>query len=213
MTPSDLYSRILPHVPNCPTPLVDQAVMDTAIDFASETQIDFNIEAPIALANGQDSYSITEATGMKVDQVRHVYGPLWELEPVTPSQLQDRLQDWQTNQASDPRFYRTWPDANTIVVYPTPQNVTTQTLRVIAAWKPARTATAFPDKLGEDHFDALVAGALSRLMLVPERKWTNPQMAGVHAGAYNTARVNARIEAIHAKTVGTIRVRPRQFGS
>lgn len=212
MTPADLYSRILPHVPNCPTPAVDQAVMDTAIEFADKTQIEFDIEAPIVLVNDQAEYSIVEAVGLRVSLVRHVYAPLWELDPVTPSQLQDRLRDWQSATSSDPVAYKAWPDPNVLTVYPTPRNVTGQTLRVIASWKPARNAAAFADRLGEDYMDPLVAGALARLMRMPDQKWTNFQLAGLHQTTFNDGVVEARADAIHAKAAGSLRVRPRQFG-
>lgn len=213
MIPSALYSRILPYVPGCPEPTVDLAVMDAATEFAERSQIDFTIEAPVALQANVATYTVDPRTGLDVSMVREVYCGTREL-IVVPSAaaLRDKLPSWQTAASNEPTHYSCFGAPGTITVYPTPALVSTETLRIVASWLPGFGANVLPDELGHRYARDLAEGAKARLMLMPDRKWTNLPLAGVCQGKFDTAVNDARIRALHGKAAGSIYVRPRQFG-
>ena len=212
MSPSALYSRILPYVPGCPDPAVDQAVMDAATEFAERTQLLFTIEAPIPLVNGVSTYSVTTVTGIAVSLIRHVYCGTRELDPVTPSSLHDQLPAWQTSESSEPTHYSCFGEPGTITVYPAPQRVSTEALRIVASWEPAFGATQLPDELVTGYARDIVEGAKARLMLMPDRKWTNLPLAGLAQNNFEAGVAEGKIKAIHSKAAGSVFVRPRKFG-
>lgn len=212
MKPSKLYSRILPYVTGCPEPMVDQALLDAAAEFAERTQILFTIESPIPLVEGRASYVVFPDFGVGVDMIQAVYCGPRELRRATPSSLQDELPDWQTAKSSEPTHFSCFSDPGTIEVYPTPTNVQGATLRIQAAWAPGLHSEDIPDDMATRFYRDLVEGAKARLMAMPDRKWTNLPLAGVARGNFESGVVDARIKALHANAAGSITARPQRFG-
>lgn len=213
MSPQALYSRILPYVAGCPEPAVDLAVIEAATEFAERTQILFRVEAPIRLVEGRSTYYVHPDNAVETDLITNVFCADRELDLVTPTSLHDRVPGWETSESSEPTHYSTFGEPGSITVYPKPKNVTDQALRVFASWVPSFGATSIPDELGRGYARDIVEGAKARLMLMPERKWTNLQLAGIAQTKFDSGVVEARIKAIHGKAAGTIVARPRQFGS
>jgi len=213
MTPSQLYSRILPFVPGCPEPTVDQAVMDAVIEFADRTQAIFTTSTPVPLVDGRSTYYVFGDYGLEPDLIRGVYVGPRELTHATQSRLHDLIPSWQTAESSEPTVYTTFEESGSITVYPKPRNVNGGALTIVATWSPGLDATSFPDELGRRYFRDLAEGAKARLMMMPDRKWTNPQLGAICQGKFDSGISDARIEAIHAKGAGSIVVRQRQFGS
>lgn len=213
MSPSALYSRILPYVPGCPEPTVDLAVMDAATEFAEKTQIVFKAESPIALVEDRSTYYVFPDSAVETDLITNVFCGDRQLDLVTPTSLHDQVPGWETAESSEPTHYSTFGEPGSITVYPKPKNVSGQSLRVFASWVPSFGATSIPDELGRGYVRDIVEGAKARLMMIPERKWTNLQLAAAAQAQFERGIVDARIKAIHGKAAGTIVVRPRQFGS
>lgn len=214
MTPSQLYSRILPHVPGCPEPLVDQAVIDTAIDFAQRTQIVFTISRPVPLVDGRSTYSVYGDYGLEPDLIRGVFVGARELVLASSlAALHDLMPGWATAESSEPTAYSCFGDAGSITVYPKPLNSSGAVMRINATWAPTMDATSIPDELGRGYFLELIDGAKAKLMMMEGRKWSNPVLAGVAEKKYEDGLALVRIKAIHGKAAGSTVVRPRQFGS
>lgn len=215
MTPSDLYSRILPFVPGCPEPMVDQAVIDSAVELAEFSQAIYEASPTIRLVEGRSTYSIFDGTGLDLDLVRFVLGPgNRELTPLSsPGQLQDVLPNWQGDSSNEPTHYSAWSTPELLTVYPTPSQIAAgASLRVHGTWKPSLAATSFPDSFGRSYYQTIVEGAKSRLMMMPDRKWSNPQLAAVSEKKFRDGMVDAKNEALHGKVGGSVRVRPVRFG-
>jgi hypothetical protein len=212
VSPQELYSRILPYVPGCPEPTVDLAVIEAATEFAEKTQLSFFMEAPISLVDGTSTYYIAPDYEVEVDLITGVFCAGRELKHVTPSSLHDQAPDWETSESNEPTHYSTFGDAGSITVYPKPMNTTGQAIRVFASWVPSFDATSIPDELGRTYARDIVEGAKARLMMIPDRKWTNLQLAGIAQGKFDSAIVDGRIKAIHNSAASTITARPQRFG-
>ncbi len=214
MNPSKLYSRILPHVQGCPEPLVDQAVIDTAIDFAQRTQIVFTTSRPVPLIDGKSTYYVYGDYGLEADLITGVFIGSRELTLASsPAALHDLMPGWATAEASEPTVYSCFGEEGSITVYPKPLNSNGAAMQIIATWAPGMDATTIPDELGRGYFAELVEGAKAKLLSMADRKWSNPAQAGLAAQKYESGVVDARIRAIHGKAAGSVVVRPRQFGS
>lgn len=212
MTPSQLYSRVMPYVQGCPEPTVDQAIMDAAIEFAEKSQIIFTQEAPIPLVDGRATYYVFPEFGLDLDMVRAVHCGTRELIRLTPNSQHDNVPDWRTSMSSEPTHYSTFTSSGEITVYPKPTSVNGATLRVQATWHPSMTATSFPDEMGKKYFKEIAEGAKAKLMMMADRKWSNPQLAIVCERKFEDGALDARIRALHGNAAGTITARPQRFG-
>ena len=65
----------------------------------------------------------------------------------------------------------------------------------VAAVAPSGLAVELPERLGNEFRDALVAGALARLMKIPGAEWSNPQMAMYYQGEFEEAKARAATRA------------------
>ena len=212
MTPSQLYSRVLPYVPGCPETMVDQALLDAASEFAEASQIIFCEERPITLVNGRSTYRIAPGSDIGVDMVRGVFCGTRELRMVTPTSRHDEVPDWQTSKSSEPTHYGTFEEPDSITVYPRPDAVNGATIVVQATWAPGFGSTTIPDDMGRRFYRELVAGAKAILMMMPDRKWTNPQLGAMARNEFEAGVAEARIKAIRGNAAGTITARPQRFG-
>ena len=217
MQASAFLSRVLPDVPGCPDVLALQAVMDAAIEIFEETQIWAPpAGSPVTLQNAVSDYGPTIPAGARVGRIKSVWCGTRQLDKRTPGNLSDVLPDWQTAKSSEPTYY-TLVDTDTIRVYPMPDSVTGASITIHASYVPlddlsGHSNPTIPDEYGVRYRDAIVAGAKARLMIVPDRKWSNERLAGYYKTQFDNALAEIKTHAIHAQLPGTITVRPRAFG-
>lgn len=60
---------------------------------------------------------------------------------------------------------------------------------------PARVVEEIPDHVAEPYFEGLRAGAIARLLRMPEKEWTNLKLAAVYERVYDRAKLEATREA------------------
>ncbi len=65
----------------------------------------------------------------------------------------------------------------------------------VLAVAPTADADELPDRLGNEFRDALVFGALARLMRVPGSEWTDPQRSGYYSMEFEEAKIRAATRA------------------
>ena len=83
------------------------------------------------------------------------------------------------------------------------------TLRV--ALKPARAADSFPDHIGEQYGEAIVSGALAKLMMMTGKPWANPQLAEYHGRIVSDAISRARAREFRGYTNRSMRIDAVRF--
>lgn len=67
----------------------------------------------------------------------------------------------------------------------------TGTARLLVILKPKASAATAPEKLLERWADALSAGLKARMMLMPEKPWTNPQLGGHYKNEFERSKLQA----------------------
>jgi hypothetical protein len=65
-------------------------------------------------------------------------------------------------------------------------------LIIYAKVLPNNCCETIPSSLATPYGYAIAEGALSKLLLIPNKPWTNPSIAGIHARNYNIAVMSAR---------------------
>lgn len=204
---SAFHSRILPYVPGCSYPLMDQALVDSAIAFCDESLVIRQfVQDQITIAD-TNFYTIADTTHETVARVLTVKIDGTAIAPVNSD---DGALAITTEPGQPVRYYTTRVDsALKVILYPTPDKQYTLSMEV--AWKPLRTAAQLQDDLLNVWVEPVVEGAVARLMATPAQPFTD-QMAGAAKllSAKSGAR-RARIESTSGRTRVSRYVRPRPF--
>ena len=66
------------------------------------------------------------------------------------------------------------PDPYVLRLHPVPDTAMGAVLWIDAALAPAVDASRFPNIAATHHFDAILEGALARLLVIPNKPWTDP---------------------------------------
>lgn len=186
-TLSSLNHLILPHAAGAPLPAVYTAIRASAAEFLRRTRLwpqritmavtpaVIHIPVPLnggimfEIARGEDGYGRVWFDG---DRLRPV-----EFATLTPQELD-------VSSVGTPRRY-SQPAEQTISLVPRGTGeLMLDTYCTLPVTGPAMDGY-LPDTLAAEHAQSVASGALARLMVIPKRDWTNPQLAGVHMAIFN----------------------------
>lgn len=214
MTLDDFLVYVLPDVPGCPTAMAKQAVLDTAIDFLTESQAWSEIQDPLTLKAGFNQFDLDAPTGARCIDLREIYTSWGTVTLIgkTQRELALILPDWQIATSNLPQWFTRAQDFSTFKVYPIPTTTGGEMITPHAVYTLKRTATAIPDDIVDRYRDAIADGAKWRLKAMSRQTWSDPARAQVHRTDYEAARVAARVTARRDKTPGALVVAPRRFG-
>lgn len=189
------YTDLLPDVltllatdPSEPVAVI--AVRNTVIDFCGRSWLWREYSDPINVVAGQSSYDIDVPTGASMVTIMSARVNGVPIDPRSAVELDETDPTWQTRDGT-PKYY-SMLTTDTVELAPVPDENVTGGLIIQFALQPTRAATTFPDWIGEDFWEGLVAGAASRLMLMPNKPWADGA-----SGAYYKAQFDSAIE--HAK--------------
>jgi len=207
-----LFPYILPDVPGAPDVTVKQALINSAIEFCTLTHVWDEIQDPLPLVDGQADYDVDSPNGGRVLTVKNVWALNRELRPVTMNELVQLIPNWQEATGSMPAYYNTPGDLGSITVYPIPVGANGATITIRAVYTPSLNAVLLPDPLINRYLEPLMSGAKARLMLTPGKGWSNPQLGAYHQQQFDDGVLKAKIDVLHDKTQGSLRVKPLRFG-
>lgn len=159
-------------VPGCPNPLIKDEVLSAAIEFCERTSI-YTEKLTESVLAGAETLTITLPANTALIGIDRL--------EINDTDYFDIDHDGTTID-----FGEAVPSALTIYVY--------------VSLKPLRTVTTLPDVLFNDWFQAIAAGAKAKLMIMPEKKWTNPNLAMVHADVFEN-KVGSAIQEATRKTM------------
>ena len=81
-------------------------------------------------------------------------------------------------------------------------------IRIRVVLEPTRDAIGVPDHVLDLYGEAIADGAIASMMLLTGQPFSNPQLAGAHAGAFHAAITGAHTREWRSRTNVTPRVRP-----
>ncbi|MFW6177354.1 MAG: hypothetical protein ACOC43_03205 [Desulfohalobiaceae bacterium] len=184
----DIFSMIMPEVPGCPAPLAIQNLRQAAREFCQQTWIwqdtvPFEIEADY-----REAYVSVPRDGRLV-AVRYLLEDGQELD--VPDKLMIKTK-------RDPVEFEHEPEKS-------------KNLQARVVLQPREDSKECPDWLVADHAEAIASGAKRRLMLMPGKDWSNPDLAKVHYQEFRREVARARVAISKGYSEKSLRVQPRSF--
>lgn len=195
---SELLPRLMPRVVGCPEPMALQALVDSAIEFCERSLVIRHTLDGFATIPEVAEYDLDAPYQQRVARVISVTCDGLTLTAVPPTAPGELVQ------LGLPNTYSTRYDGTTTVLElrPTPDSVKTIVVQVAAS--PTTSATALEDELVGRWFDALLAGATSRLMVTPNQPFSNFELAAMYSNMYR-GEIGRAIAVGHSGRVQTSR--------
>lgn len=151
-------TTVLRDVPGCPNSLIKEEVLSSAIEFCEKSGI-YTTKLEESVYKDDESLTITMPTDTCLVEINKIV-----VGEVTTYEID--------NDGTTIDF-----DGEANLDYD---------MNVYVSMKPLRSATALPDILYNNWYQSIAAGAKAKLMFMPEKPWTNPQLASVHASIFDT---------------------------
>ncbi|SFN73409.1 hypothetical protein SAMN05216332_101415 [Nitrosospira briensis] len=191
----DFYDLVMPDVPGCTFAAIDSALRQSAVVFC-EQSLAWRIElSPISVVAGIAEYALTPPE----DAVVHAI----TLAALNGEEIE--AYKGETDISARNRYNRTSPQyisggPGSIILAPKP--TATGALTMIVALKPSPASAGIDDVQFNEYREAIVHGALLRLMLSPKKPYTNAQLAAYHQQqfAIKTAAAGVRVAKNYART-------------
>lgn len=197
----DFLNEVLPSVKGCPRQLAVNAVLDSMRELCEKADVWKQTLTAINVVSETASYAMNPGYGLQVVAPTSVYHDDVPLYPITENQIDYANPYWRVAESDTPRYYLVL-NVNTITLHPTPDTSLTGGLVIHATIKPTVSmagdylvdstgakivsgtdylsvedfATLLPGIL-LDHKETVAYGAKARLMIVPQKAWSNPQLA------------------------------------
>ena len=119
--------------------------------------------------------------------------------------LDVELPRWRTTTGTPKYFSQV--DSQQIVLAPGPDYGVTNGLSMTLALQPSQSATGFPSWIGNQYFEDLANGAIARLMIMPNKPWTDLINGAARRAAFESGMNNARASAVRSLARAEIRTR------
>jgi hypothetical protein len=192
---SDFYDLVVPDLPGCPFAAVDSALRQAAITFCEQSLAWEYVHPSVSVVAGTAAYAFIPPAGAVVHAITYAELDDKEIEShVGESCI--RIARWR-HQTGTPEYILGGPAFLTLV----PEPCADGTLAMVVALKPAPSSTGVDDTQYNEHREAIVHGAMARLMSSPKKPYTDPQLAQHHAQQFTikTAAAGMRVANSHAR--------------
>jgi len=193
---SSFLPYVQPYVPGCPEIIIQSHLQEAAAEFCARSEIwRYDIEPDFTSKNTSD-YEIDTPKNAVLENILILYINGAAIRPVS-----DRHYDLpSTSSKAAPCYYSIYQDTQ-IRFYPTPDKK--YTFEGAGVLKPTLSATGVEDFIYETHGRCISYGALAKLMIIPAKEWSNPELSNYYqmkfykeadaAKSRDSRRVNLRV--------------------
>lgn len=202
---SDYVRDIEPQAGGAPEPVIVRTLEQAARDFCRRSGIWRQDLDPVSLTADEAQYDFDAPFGADVEFIVHAY---YGESALSRTGLNVLLAASRSGATGAPTHIAA-ETGQQFRLYPTPDSSATKTVTVHAALVPTREEV--PDWLAR-YRDALVYGALWRLMEAPGQPWSNVQAAQYYDQAFRQEAARAKREALTSFGAPQS-VRPQRFGA
>lgn len=174
---------ILPFAPACPVPTARTRIRSAVTKMCERARIWRESLTQTAMAGQND---ITPPDGAVLFEVAEVYyeGDVNPLKRRSPDWLDMRCAGWRTWKGCLPE-YVTQTAMNKVLLVPDfDDDATPGELQIDVYLKPAVDCLELPDFFVDQYRQVVAYGALAEILVLPDQKFTNPQLAAVNAGLF-----------------------------
>lgn len=194
---ADLLDEVLPYLAADPSnPVTENAIKRAVIEFCAGSWIWKHLPDGQTTFAGEPTYDLEPLTGSDVSVVMHVAYDGVPLLHKPLEWLDVELPRWRSTTGTPKYFSQI--NSEQIVLAPIPDAGLINGLTMTLALQPSQTATGFPSWIGNQYFEDLANGALARLMLMPNKPWTDLQNGAARQMVFNAAVSNAKANAVRS---------------
>lgn len=205
---ADLIDDVLPHLAADPSdPVTENAIKRTVIEFCAGSWLWRSFPDPVTVKAGVNTYDLDAESGTDVTTVLAAEFDGLPLKARDIPTLNADIPRWRT--VSGAVKYFTQIDTETIILAPLPDVTMNKGLTLTLALQPNQKADGFPGWIYNQYIYALVDGAVSRLMLMPNKGWSDAANGLNLRAKFEAAIANARNAAVSALGVAPTRTRPQ----
>lgn len=190
-TYTSLVKEILPYVPLCPDSLVEQHIRAATIEFCERSKAYILDMDPFNTTAGVYEYDFDIPVATEVHQVLYMTHDGNDMDPISPRSLELNYPDWR-NRTGSPHVYL---QKSTSLFWIVPVSSGSKEVIVSVALKPTRTSTNIDSTVSNQYRDAIIYGALYRLLRMPSREWTDIGAAREYLAQFNNEIVQAELRA------------------
>lgn len=197
ITYTELLDEVLPELSADPSdPVTENAIRRAVTEFCADSWIWQYLPDPLDVTANEAAVDLEPPGGADITAVLHVALDGTPLDKRAAHWLDANLPRWRTDTAT-PRHY-TQIDTDQIILAPVPASSGSGVLTMTLALQPSHTATGFPRWIFKLHEAALVDGAVSRLMLMADKPWSNAANGADRRARFHDAKANARAAVVMA---------------
>ena len=168
-TYSSLVKEVLPYVPLCPDSLVEQNLRSATIEFCERSKAYILDMAPFNTISGVYEYDFEIPSGTEVHQVLYMTYDGRDMDPISPRSLELNYPDWRDRTGNPHVYLQKTP--TTFWVVPVPSG--SDQIIASVALKPTRSSNNIDTTISNTYRDAIIYGALYRLLRMPHREWSD----------------------------------------
>tara|TARA_B100000214_G_scaffold209436_1_gene152019 strand:- start:11618 stop:12292 length:675 start_codon:yes stop_codon:yes gene_type:complete len=190
-TYTSLVKDILPYVPLCPDSLVEQHIRSATIEFCERSKAYILDMDPFNTTAGVYEYDFDIPVATEVHQVLYMTHDGNDMDPISPRSLELNYPDWR-NRTGSPHVYLQ-KSSSLFWIVPVPSGA--KEVIVSVALKPTRTSNNIDSTVSNQYRDAIIYGALYRLLRMPNREWTDIGAAREYLAQFNNEIVQAELRA------------------
>lgn len=202
--------------PGCPDVIIEDALIDAVQDFfrMSEawrytvpTLLDWTTALTFpALTEGVEIPADTRV--FRLDVLKYASDGT-SLKPVpfsTRQQLDCEYPDWEVRTGNSPQRWTNDAGGNEPRIIPIADADVNGSIQARVILVPLTTATTVEDFFYHEYHDAFRFGALARILKMPGRDWTNPQMAAFYRTQFDIEwkKAKSRAEAEYGQPVNRV---------
>ena len=203
--------EVLPLVPECPDTIAINAIRNSCIDFCLQTNWWQGDYGTTAITTAILPYAFVLDTGVAMAQVMVATlssngRPLVITDIDT---LDSRVINWRAETGEPRAIFQ--PTPGVVDFYPRPAGTDSYNIFMRIAYAPLRSATTVDDTVYEAWQEEIAAGALSRLMMIPNKVWTNADGATQYGNMFKAAKVQGAIETSKSYGRGSQQIQMRRI--
>ena len=207
---SEFLPYVRPFIDNVADIVMEEAVKRIAIEFCEHTKIYRLAAGIVSEVTDQAEYtlSFTDPDVLLIG-LWHVTRQGEALLETSEHKLDRSVWNWRQSTGT-PQFYFL-TDQNQLRLYETPRADATDIVQCECIVKPTLTATDVPDYICDQWSSVIAEGALSYLLKMPMKPWTDFANAAVHEQSYRRGMAHAKKLIMKSRGFRSTYVSPQDF--
>ena len=201
----DMLNDVLPDVPGCSEELAINALRNACIELLSKSWLYTQPCDPQNTVIGQAEYDLDTFNGYRNIGIISVYFDDFALLPAGVTMLNRSNLRWQDDIATPTNYLSS--DYSTIRLYKIPDSV--GVLNATVALTLAKNATGIENFVYDIYSEQIAAGAKARLMLIPSKPYSDPNISREYRAQFSAAITDAKWRAHKSLTTAQIQAVPQ----